>query len=305
MSCNNDKYISQAKVSKESIIKQIDYYGLNNNFEVYDYIGDSSEQYLEDTTIHLLSKDDKYHTFEKSIECFDFINKNIQYDYIFRTNTSTFINVKLLYEFIKLMKPYDTLWCSEIYSTNDVKCPNKLDSYPRGNGMLISMNLIELILKKYLDGYKTKLDNIMFENQNMISDDSCIGTILNEHFKNDSVNHLKSFTHGWYKCYDRMIHNRGNKICHWDNDNISYDYIKHFITIQLKDYINNDNIHEDKFNELTDIIINNEYDNNVLLSILHYSCNPSVFLGYFSKELYIDYDKWYIIHINEIMNRNG
>ena len=298
MSCKNEFFQEQCKVSKNSIQQQINHFNLNDYICVYDYEGEHECSYIKDSTIYLTSNDDKNNTYDKTIECFDVINKSTNFDYIFRTNTSTFINVKLLYEFIEFMKPKDTLWCSELYSTFDVKCPELYDIYPRGNGLLLSKQLIDLILEHKKKKKNTSLVNIMFDNQNMISDDACIGTILNMYYGNDSLNHIKSFTHGWYKSYDPMMNGKGNKICNWNNENISYNFIDKFITIQIKDYTDKANIQQERFDELTDIIISNEYDKNIIMKVLTYSFNPSVFLGYFVNPHYVDYITWYQFHFN-------
>ena len=139
----------------------------------------------------------------------------------------------------------------------------------------------------------------MFDNQNMISDDACIGTIFNEYYGHESVNLIKSFIHGWYKSYDILFRGKGNGVCNWDNENISYDFIKKFITIQLKDYTDKNNIQDEKFNQLTDIVIHNEFDVNTIMDIIKYSLNPSVFIGYFSKPPYINYKTWHNFHFNK------
>lgn len=299
MSCNKDHFIKQSKISKESLRRQIEHHKLENDIMVYDYIGDNESNHIDGSTIYLTSNDDADHTFDKTYDCMKFINsQNIEYDYIFRTNTSTFINVKLLYEFVKFVQPNDVLWTSEIYSTYDIKCPEIYDPYPRGNGLILSKTILDIIMNHYDDSNNTHITHEIFKKAVNVSDDGCVGTILNTYYKKEVVNHIKSFTHGWYKVYDKFIHDKGNKICNWDNICADKDFIQYFITIQLKDYINKNDLCEDKFKKLTDNILNVEYDTSFVTSVLNYSFNPSIYIGYLSKMLYADYNVWLNFYYN-------
>ena len=126
-SCNEKHFADEAKIMKLSLNNQIQKYNLINVFDVYDYIGNSNETYLNNSTIYVNSKDDLYHTYEKTIKCLEYINDNIKYDYIFRTNTSTFINIKILYEFITFINEHDNnylkVYTSCILNTNDCYAP--------------------------------------------------------------------------------------------------------------------------------------------------------------------------------------
>lgn len=292
MSCKLDRFKVQSEASKISIQKQIQKHQLENEIEVYDYVGDSETQYIENTTIHLTSNDDAHNTYDKTIECLKYIKNNIEFDYVFRTNTSTFINVKLLYEFIKYVKPNDTMWCSELYATNNVKCPNEYDMYGRGNGMIMSRNIVDFIIYNYKYGYNVTEQNKHKNDEFIISDDSSIGCIFNSIYGNETIHYIKSFPHGWYKCNDYKDGEKGNSLCNWSNTNNSYDFLSQFITIQLKDYKNRVSIQIDKFMELTDIIMSQPFDKERILDAVMYSLNPSVFLGYWTKLIYCDFKTW-------------
>ena len=299
MSCNKDHFVKQSQISKESLRRQIEHHKLENDIMVYDYVGDAESNHIDDSTIYLKTNDDMNHTFDKTYDCIQFINsQNIEYDYIFRTNTSTFINVKLLYEFVKFMRPNDVLWTAEIYSTYDIKCPEIYDPYPRGNGLILSKYVLDIIFKNVKYAHEIKRTNEIFKNGCTLSDDVALGCIFNKCFNIEVVNHIKSFTHGWYKTYDRFIHNKGNKFCTWDNECSDPDFIKCFITIQLKDYLNTNDLCEEKFNELTNNILSVKYENVLLQFVIEYSLNPSIYTGYLSKLLYADYNTWIHFYYN-------
>ena len=78
MSCNQKRFLLQSQAIRESCQRQIDYYGLNEYFSIYDYVGDSSFNFISNNeTIHLNAKDDRFHTYEKTLECLRCINDNI------------------------------------------------------------------------------------------------------------------------------------------------------------------------------------------------------------------------------------
>ena len=61
-----------------------------------DHVGDKDSEYLVVDT-----NDDYYNIAKKTFLALDNINSNYEYDFVFRTNTSSYINFKNLKEFVK------------------------------------------------------------------------------------------------------------------------------------------------------------------------------------------------------------
>lgn len=79
--------------------------GMYPNVDFYSYTASTDGKYHIDKTNHQLTVpcDDGFHgTAEKTLKVFRLIEEkmNLEYDYMFRTNASTFVNVPLLYSFV-------------------------------------------------------------------------------------------------------------------------------------------------------------------------------------------------------------
>ena len=295
MSCNDDFFIKQEQIMKETWIKQL------NQFDNIDYIiyrGDPNiEKHKYDKQNHLLSlrcEDDLNNTFKKTYYAFKLAHKICDYDYIFRTNTSTYVNVVLLNQFIQKLEDDNILWASDLYSLSNSFCPYPLYLYGRGNGMILSKKLVDIILSEgisYL--YLEKCD------------DWLIGNILNTYWIKQGKNYLdyiKGYKHGWYKCVpDEQPNN--HKLCVYGNKNKDWEFIKQFITIQIKRYRER-HLENAQYKELNVVFEQNKYNNDeleeVVKSNIEYSKRPSVFIG--SILGYTDYEDWKSCNKMELFN---
>jgi hypothetical protein len=93
----------------------------------------------------------------KTLKMFEYI-KDFEFDYIFRTNTSSYINQEKLLEFIK-DKPSDDFYCG-IIGFSDIK-------FCSGCGYFLSKNIIKKILNSKKDW------------DHKLVDDNALGKILN------------------------------------------------------------------------------------------------------------------------------
>ena len=115
MSCNQEHFIKEEQVLRETYLSRLP--------ENIDYLiyrgGNDSVEYNEDIHIlHLTCKDDINNTFKKTYEAFYWVIDKYgdEYEYIFRTNTSTYINIDLLNAFVQslsIKNKYD-IWGGEI-----------------------------------------------------------------------------------------------------------------------------------------------------------------------------------------------
>ena len=295
MSCNDDFFIKQEQIMKETWIKQL------NQFDNIDYIiyrGDPNiQKHKYDKEQHVLSlkcEDDLDNTYKKTYYAFKLANKIYDYDYIFRTNTSTYVNITLLNQFIQELSNDEILWSSDLYSLSNSFCPYPLYLYGRGNGMILSKKLINIILSEGISHlYLGKCDDWM------------IGNILNSYWikqGKDYLDYIKGYKHGWYKCVPEEQPNN-HKLCVYGNRNRDWDFIKQFITIQIKRYRER-HLENDQYKELNETFEQNQYNEldlmEQIMSNIEYSKRPSVFIG--SILGYTDYEDWKNCNKMELFN---
>ena len=68
--------------------------------------------------------------------------------------------------------------------------------------------------------------------------------------------------------------------------------------------MNPNDLQEKNFDELTNVVLNINFNKSILIFIMSYSTNPSIYIGYLSKSLYVDYNKWILFYYkNKLMNK--
>lgn len=289
MTCREQFFVDQTKIVKETWAKDIidGKYGENVQFLSYDGWNEQFELDRDNNILHVRAEDND--TFKKTYYALKVLQNNFDYDYIFRTNTSTFINVPLAIAFINSLDDNDeVLWSSELLSLIEAPVPYPLDIYGRGNGLIMSRKIINILLKEGI--------NLLYLEQ---CDDWMIGNALNGYYIKNGKNyldHLKSFKHGWFKCVDVKDSTNNHQLCQYWNENTDYDFLKQFITIQIKQYYSREN-EINNYKELNEIFIGKE-DNNIQETVesnKSYSKNPSIFLGsiigYLSMETFNTFSK--------------
>lgn len=310
MSCDNDFFNAQVNKIKETWASDIlngEYQ--NINFLSYkgslDYISHDYDEKNHELIVRC--EDDLENTFKKTIYALEYINKlGIEYDYIFRTNTSTYINIELLNAFIQQLTDENIVYTSELYSLIEAPAPKPMDLYGRGNGLIISKKMIDILINESI--------NMLYSEY---SDDILIGNVLNGYWYKQGKNYLdyiKSYCHGWFKAVEKtyFVNNDmtvskkpNHMICSFDNHNTDYNFLKQFITIQTKMYYSRE-LEDKNYDELHEIIYNN-HDDNIEETIqfnINYSNNPNIFvgsiLGYLQYNVWltIPKDKLYIVQAN-------
>ena len=265
MSCEDTFFTSQEEAIKETWAKDI-IEKKYDNIDFYIYKGNAEKHVLDkkNHTLYLNCEDDIDNTFKKTYYALSLMSKNIEYDYIFRTNTSTFVNVDLLNSFIQSLEDDSILWTSDIYSLTESLCPYPLYLYGRGNGLLFSKKLVNIILKEGISFLYLKKH-----------DDWIIGNILNSYWiknNDDYLNHIKNMTHGWYKSILVESDNK-HSLCKYYNTNKDFNFIKNFVTIQIKRYYSRDNEIESLY-ELNTVFEENKNNldiENIIKNIYEYS----------------------------------
>jgi len=134
----------------------------NKDVDVFYYFGSSDKNYIKDKEIYVTTKDHNYtfnHLGRKFLEALSLV-ANYEFDYIFKTNSSSYIDKQKLLEFIE-DKPKNNLYCGIMSNFNNI-------NYISGAGTYLSKDLVHYIL-----------NNQHQWNHNLI-EDVAIGEILSK-----------------------------------------------------------------------------------------------------------------------------
>lgn len=259
MSCNQEHFIKQETDCINTYLSV-----LPDNVDYIIYRGGPNYTYNEAS--HLLcvpERDDLKNTYNKTFAAFNWVTKNRDYDYILRTNTSTYINVELLNAFIQTLTNDTDIWGSEIFY--DYLNQNVRGMYLRGNCLLLSRKHIKTILN---DGL------ICYLMSNRLIDDETIGAIFLTHPEYN----IKSFTECWYKSSKTPY--SYHQISNMNNTDKSFDLLKKCVAIQIKNWYDR-SLEQKHYLEIYEVFKTNKYDNilDSIKFIYDYSKHPDIFLG--------------------------
>lgn len=168
LSTKDKRYNQFITASRNTWIKQ----ATNNSIQCFFYQGGANEDYLEKDTIYLKANDSLKDTGAKLIKAFQFIeHQEIEYDYVLRTNLSSYIYLENLLKVIQ-QNQCDNLYAGHIgtfttilYSANKFDITRKICTkifkkytlrFASGSGILLSHSNV----KKILNDKKLKLDLI-------------------------------------------------------------------------------------------------------------------------------------------------
>ena len=165
MSCNIERYINEEHIIRKTWGKRI-IEGKYDNIELLFYRGNSDEIFIDDKNVlHLVSDDSYSGTFIKTEDALKWCLENKEFDYIIRTNTSTYINIDAIEQFLKLENiKEDVLYGPHM----TVDCVHNKLTYLGGHFLIISKNMVDIITK-----YNVKEGFV---------DDVGIGAIMYTHF---------------------------------------------------------------------------------------------------------------------------
>ena len=111
-----------------------------------------------------------YHTFSKTIFAFKELEKlNVEYDYVLRTNNSTWINLPLVNEFLSYQYDDSQIYCGRLYSS----FWSAFNLYGGGELMIFSKRNIDIICN-YIK------DPVQFEKEHAGCDDNLIFGLWNK-----------------------------------------------------------------------------------------------------------------------------
>lgn len=259
------------------------------NIQVIYYHG-GTETKFENGILTLPVEDDMKNVYKKTYFALDYINKHFEYDFVFRTNTSTYINTYLLNLFIDNIYQENYQYGSDIYSLSEGYVPYPLIPFRRGNGILFSKNDVDFFLSYGI--------NLLYLG---ICDDTAIGNVFNSYLITQSIRdqkkwntNIKGLPHAWYKSTD-LLDNIGHQLSSFNNS----DKYWMCITTTVKRYRERE-IEFDQYKEFHNLILNLRYPDEkiVIDNMRKYSENYSIFIG--SILGYMDYEKWKHVDKNQL-----
>ena len=263
MSCQNEFFVKQEQDCKNTFLSN-----LTDNIDYLFYRGGYNENKYNDNEqlLELTSLDDLKNTFSKTYDALKFVKDNLKYDYIFRTNTSTYINIELLNSFVQQLTNTDEIWGGELVFNREVL--NDI-LYLRGNGLLFSTKYLDFICKF---GLPMRLIS------NQVIDDYGLGAIFATFEISSKKSLLRVFPEGWYKSSKAPY--SPHRICRMNNENKDFNFLKNIMIIQIKNWYDRD-LESQHFNEIHNVFLENKFDdiNKSIEFVYEYSKHPSMFLG--------------------------
>ena len=240
MSCQDEFFMNEEELVKETWAKPIiDGEYKNIDFIIYRGGYEKNSYSNKNKLLKLHIEDTMPYTFKKTYMALNMIwNEFKKYDYVFRTNTSTYVNVPLLNELIQRMEDDSIAYFSDIYSLSEQCAPYPLCLGGRGNGILLSKRLVEIVLKEGLPWIYLTHSMHASDGNAHIPDDSQISMILNSHWimeGEDYKSHICGLRHGWYNCIPTKATNN-HSVCAYYEKSQDPEFWKTMVTIQMKCY---------------------------------------------------------------------
>lgn len=182
MSCNQELFQNQEKMLREELYaKDI----LDNKFENVDfwsYTASTDNKYHVNKKLHRLEVpvDDSIRgTYEKTVKTFNLLKQlRIEFDYIFRTNCSTYVNAELLRDFVEIIDD-KKIYSGSIYCSNNGTGPYEWCLYGIGNSLLLSKFWIDVICDNPVEKYKKYNKVTNPEETYYHVDDNTFGFVIN------------------------------------------------------------------------------------------------------------------------------
>ena len=183
MSCNQELFQKQEQMLREELYAKDIIDKKFDNVDFWSYTLSNDGKYHVNLKLHRLevpTDDSLYGTYEKTIAAFKLLNSlNIEYDYILRTNCSTYINVKRLKEFVDSLIDDNKIYSGGIYCSNNGTGPYEWCLYGVGNSLLLSKFWVNVLCNNHVNYYK-HLNKVYNENETYYHiDDNTIGLVIN------------------------------------------------------------------------------------------------------------------------------
>jgi hypothetical protein len=191
----------------------------NDNDLVLFYYGGVNDLTVNDDRIYLPHPEGFMNIGHKTIMLMEYILKNYDFDYVFKTNTSSYIDLKKLNEYVDNM-PLNNLYSGVIGDYNN---GNNTIRFVSGCGVLLSKDMVELYINNKNDVNHNIIEDVAmgdFFNKKNIK--YSIGPRIDINFSNENNIPLGHFH---YRCKDYERNNRNNDIkrMHLINKRLGYE----------------------------------------------------------------------------------
>lgn len=145
MSCNQERFINEEIIIKKTWGKAI-LEGKYPNLFIYFYRGGEELIYNEDEHLLLIDcNDDLSNTFIKTQKALKWVENNIiDFDYIIRVNTSTYINIKAILSFLEMDNIDDEMLCGNGLIINN---SNKSIPFLRGQFLIMPKKIVSVLVQ--------------------------------------------------------------------------------------------------------------------------------------------------------------
>jgi hypothetical protein len=174
-------FIKNTFLNKDYIKLNIGQYELpkmkNSKFQDIPFVffqGGSDRIYFNNNTLYLKHKKDLETQPDRVLDCFEWVLENIDFDYIYRTTTTAYLNVEELYKFIQDKKEDSFYAGPEMFHLD--KENNRKIKFGSGAGFFLSKDLVQTVIKN-----RNKWDHRYL-------DDVSLGKLLIEDLKIDLAN---------------------------------------------------------------------------------------------------------------------
>lgn len=135
LSLEEEPYISLEKTIRETWASK-----LHPDVGVVYYYGESNEIKMVDDKFYSNTPEGLYNIGYKTLNLFDYALNNMEFDYIFRTNSSSYVNIEKLLDFI-MDKPKENFYSGVIGNYGGI-------NFASGSGYFISRNLVDLVVEQ-------------------------------------------------------------------------------------------------------------------------------------------------------------
>ena len=183
MCCNQELFQQQEYRLRTQLYAKDILENKYNNVNYWTYTASVDGKYHINKKLHKIEvpcDDSLQGTYDKTYKTFKLLEQlNIEYDYILRTNCSTYINVKLLKLFVNTLTDDKLIYSNSIYCSKDGCGPYQWSLYGLGNSLLLSKFWVNIIIKNNVNNLKKFNFNKLSTNSIYNIDDNAIGFTVN------------------------------------------------------------------------------------------------------------------------------
>ena len=130
------------------------------NFKIFFYYGNHNKNEIIGDKIFTISGEGLYNVGYKTLRMFEVIYKNYNFDYIFRTNSSSYVDIDNMCNFL-VDKPLESFYCGVFGKSGNI-------DFCSGSGYFLSRDLVKRVI-----------DNQRLWNHNYI-DDVSLGLLMSQ-----------------------------------------------------------------------------------------------------------------------------